>query len=348
MARVAFSPRPWGCSVGQNPWRIRSSVFPTPVGMFRFQGLPCCDSTSFPHARGDVPGKLETPPGTREFSPRPWGCSEIPAPFARQAAVFPTPVGMFRSRSPMPPPKNSFPHARGDVPVELVVLHFAQWFSPRPWGCSGVPNFRLMVSYVFPTPVGMFRQGSFFGAEGFRFPHARGDVPRNMYYASDDFEFSPRPWGCSAFSPTTTNFTLVFPTPVGMFQPPRPHRLLLPRFPHARGDVPVDTLEAEELTAFSPRPWGCSAAQPDAARPAGVFPTPVGMFRRHGVVLGFAVRFPHARGDVPPKRRDSFCFERFSPRPWGCSLARVLSASAIAVFPTPVGMFRYICGTRRC
>ena len=51
----AFSPHAWGCSEGQAADVVGGVVLPTPVGMFRSRGRPSASSSSFPHARGDVP-----------------------------------------------------------------------------------------------------------------------------------------------------------------------------------------------------------------------------------------------------------------------------------------------------
>ena len=72
-----------------------------------------------------------------------------------------------------------------------------------------------------------------------RFPHARGDVPRNVHQRHVDGEFSPRSWGCSAPFETPPKHVNVFPTLVGMFRCSRRWQYDLRRFPHARGDVPM-------------------------------------------------------------------------------------------------------------
>ena len=72
-----FSPRPWGCSVNGLGEITLSTVFPTPVGMFRRRGRRGRHRLGFPHARGDVPRVTAQASASTRFSPRPWGCSEV-------------------------------------------------------------------------------------------------------------------------------------------------------------------------------------------------------------------------------------------------------------------------------
>ena len=131
-----FSPRPWGCSDDADRRRRLPTVFPTPVGMFR-QRRPCGSRhKSFPHARGDVPAFFRAASIVSRFSPRPWGCSAQKPTYTASEVVFPTPVGMFRTKRRSTPLSGCFPHARGDVPSNRSQMIISSTFSPRPWGCS--------------------------------------------------------------------------------------------------------------------------------------------------------------------------------------------------------------------
>ena len=56
----SFSPRPWGWSdINVSLIRVLN-VFPTPVGMVRFQLRNLRNNNRFPHARGDGPRILES------------------------------------------------------------------------------------------------------------------------------------------------------------------------------------------------------------------------------------------------------------------------------------------------
>src|SRR5690606_1725734 len=93
--------------------------------------------------------------------------------------VFPTPVGMDRGLSGCASLGVGFPHARGDGPETAVVDQFLVSFSPRPWGWT-VRLLRPSLRFeVFPTPVGMDRDGGESGFHRVSFPHARGDGPTN-------------------------------------------------------------------------------------------------------------------------------------------------------------------------
>ncbi len=171
---------------------------------------------------------------------------------------------------------------------------------------------------------------------------------------------APRPWGCSArhrrpggrraVRPTPVGMfrrrprwwrrRRVRPTPVGMFRSTRPTRISCSGPPHARGDVPRTGAPRSPSTMSAPRPWGCSGLQaaPGAAR--GVRPTPVGMFRSATPPPMSRPCPPHARGDVPVLHDLPMGAGESAPRPWGCSGPTRSSGSALAVRPTPVGMFR--------
>ncbi len=253
-----FSPRPWGCSGVLLPNGDVAPVFPTPVGMFRPTKSSCRDLGCFPHARGDVPRRPSLSVVMRVFSPRPWGCSAHNRQISRRSGVFPTPVGMFRTRRANDGRGFGFPHARGDVPFWRAGKIEEATFSPRPWGCSVGTFDMLKYRDVFPTPVGMFRVAvnGMIILQGF--PHARGDVPCLTYTDITIIGFSPRPWGCSVLFLGLKKAKRVFPTPVGMFLPMTMTFLVIRSFPHARGDVPTSSDLALTKDMFSPRPWGCS------------------------------------------------------------------------------------------
>ena len=75
---------------------------------------------------------------------------------------------------------------------------------------------------------------------------------------------------------------------------------------------------------------------------AAVFPTHVGMFRCSGQDLGMPTCFPHACGDVPSDGTVEVVTGKFSPRMWGCSAGSHRGGAHQRVFPTHVGMFRFI------
>ena len=192
-----FSPRMWGCSGGRAAWNRGSPVFPTYVGMFRRGAMASRSGSRFPHVCGDVPARPANGKPFPEFSPRMWGCSGFPGHGHRHPAVFPTYVGMFRDRRGADGAHIGFPHVCGDVPMGRRERKQRKQFSPRMWGCSGLPDHQRHGGRVFPTHVGMFRRLNA-AAERLRgFPHACGDVPRTEAGFKAANLFSPRMWGCS-------------------------------------------------------------------------------------------------------------------------------------------------------
>ena len=192
-----FSPRMWGCSAADQRRLALRQVFPTHVGMFRSAVVYISTSRGFPHACGDVPMLTIQLQLTTEFSPRMWGCSGHNGRRQSTERVFPTHVGMFLSERTDSMHTASFPHACGDVPFRVSLVHLERMFSPRMWGCSGGgPH-------------------DFLGST--RFPHACGDVPLSRRGSKRLFRFSPRMWGCSAISDGRRQSLKVFPTHVGMF-----------------------------------------------------------------------------------------------------------------------------------
>ena len=152
--------------------------------------------------------------------------------------VFPTHVGMFRSRSSITTPWPSFPHSRGDVPTVLFADVIRRMFSPLTWGCSDYCAQSVAQYRVFPTHVGMFLLGGLIPLICACFPHSRGDVPASADVRNPWAKFSPLTWGCSEISDLVEEMIVVFPTHVGMFRIHGGTRRRRGCFPHSRGDVP--------------------------------------------------------------------------------------------------------------
>ena len=71
----------------------------------------------------------------------------------------------------------------------------------------------------------------------------------------------------------------VFPTPVGVFLLQMPEPTMSESLPHARGGVSRTACAVPQLTASSPRPWGCFLIHLREQAGVDVFPTPVGHTR---------------------------------------------------------------------
>ncbi len=150
---------------------------------------------------------------------------------------------------------------------------------------------------------------------------------------------SPRPWGCFQRRRLLQGRYDVFPTPVGVF-PVMLKRLSIDRrLPHARGGVSCYADFATASAQSSPRPWGCFCRASRCRRTTPVFPTPVGVFPRRPTPPTRGNRLPHARGGVSLVNDHSSLIFASSPRPWGCFSFPAGQLQAVAVFPTPVGVF---------
>ena len=130
----------------------------------------------FPHVRGGVSNTVKGIGGVVTFSPRTWGCFQLVVRGVLGEIVFPTYVGVFLFFWCDLCLMNSFPHVRGGVSHRAFNSGFADWFSPRTWGCfsSGLaPPSRF---FVFPTYVGVFLVRAKCPLQDLSFPHVRGGV----------------------------------------------------------------------------------------------------------------------------------------------------------------------------
>ncbi len=150
-----------------------------------------------------------------------------------------------------------------------------------------------------------------------RFPHARGDGPSILEKLPHPGKISPRAWGWPGIHSMRHPLEDDFPTRVGMA---RNHCIMKRhgiRFPHARGDGPTYGGRSGLFWAISPRAWGWPAFRASSNQPMTDFPTRVGMARHRAARGGDEVRFPHARGDGPNRRRAAAAGSAISPRAWG-------------------------------
>ena len=153
-------------------------------------------------------------------------------------------------------------------------------FSPRAWGWSECSPRRRLRGCVLPTCVGMVRAPRTSLEYVARSPHVRGDGPSCLISSSplrsfshvrgdgptDDLViwshvgFSPRAWGWSVETASSS--------------------LASQRSPHVRGDGPAAPGSEQEQGLFSPRAWGWSGPRIERRGLAQVLPTCVGMVRR--------------------------------------------------------------------
>ena len=212
-------------------------------------------------------------------------------------------------------------------------------FSPRARGCSlGISCFHIGIA-VFPACAGMFPCVSPPCDQGARFPRVRGDVPTIASNAAKIGKFSPRARGCSHLYERLVSYTAVFPACAGMFRCRTGCGCVRHGFPRVRGDVPLENIEPDTKSEFSPRARGCSSPSTWPCRWCRVFPACAGMFRAPRKSAPPPPRFPRVRGDVPVQFAANLMLVLFSPRARGCSGIRLRDKNPQEVFPACAGMF---------
>ena len=214
--------------------------------------------------------------------------------------------------------------------------------SPRTWGWSAVIGDGGHAGLVLPTHVGMVRRWPGLTSRSRCAPHARGDGPAARLFGELGIECSPRTWGWSAVIGDGGHAGLVLPTHVGMVLFRAVETELSPCAPHARGDGPAPDFAPSVATSCSPRTWGWSDLNLAVDVDDEVLPTHVGMVRPRYPLPMCAVCAPHARGDGPTCRGNSFENRRCSPRTWGWSRRKSAFPAPGTVLPTHVGMVRRV------
>ena len=137
----------------------RYRVFPTHVGVYRLDVPLVHLDCRFPHACGGVPGTDQLAAVKLLFSPRMWGCTGVFMEIPEKVLVFPTHVGVYRYCARSQWLLQRFPHACGGVPKTGAAGSHGHSFSPRMWGCTDVYLTEDEAASVFPTHVGVYRQG---------------------------------------------------------------------------------------------------------------------------------------------------------------------------------------------
>ena len=112
--------------------------------------------------------------------------------------------------------------------------------------------------------------------------------------------FSPPAWGWSVPGAPCAGCLCVFPTRVGMVRTSTSEASVSCRFPHPRGDGPVNVAPQWRSRWFSPPAWGWSNGCGERKTREPVFPTRVGMVRSAVADAEHRQGFPHPRGDGPP------------------------------------------------
>ena len=133
--------------------------------------------SDIPHACGDGPQVAVMGELTQEYSPRMWGWTGRSGTCGILETIFPTHVGMDRSRSKATWLITNIPHACGDGPKRKPGNRYQFPYSPRMWGWTGWSPARMVFLHIFPTHVGMDRSMQSSKQSWINIPHACGDGP---------------------------------------------------------------------------------------------------------------------------------------------------------------------------
>ena len=261
---------------------------------------PSPERLGVPHASGDGPTARPPSSRRRRCSPREWGWTDARHSDAPGDDVFPTRVGMDRSRPSTRARTASVPHASGDGPRLRPAICAASTCSPREWGWTDLSEHLTGARHVFPTRVGMDRRRRAAMRPSACVPHASGDGPTIALTRRMTHPCSPREWGWTVWVDPAEVTPTVFPTRVGMDRSRHREPIQRTRVPHASGDGPPELLQALALVVCSPREWGWTDLQEIARELFAVFPTRVGMDRHRPDRKHGSPRVPHASGDGPP------------------------------------------------
>ena len=147
------------------------------MGLYRVDRSARGIKRRFPHRRGGVRNPATNKKSPQAFSPQAWGCTRGHLIHVRVSSVFPTGVGVYLPRLTLEGYQARFPHRRGGVPPVLAGVRLVAEFSPQAWGCTAAHSRAKGGLPVFPTGVGVYRDGVRSHVEEASFPHRRGGVP---------------------------------------------------------------------------------------------------------------------------------------------------------------------------
>ena len=212
----------------------------------------------FPRARGDAPDLVLRAGQTYQFPPRTRGCTRGRAALGVLVEVFPAHAGMHPGKTHRIFTHPGFPRARGDAPITNYGTRLLKKFPPRTRGCTHVHVGLSGHLSVSPAHAGMHPKRPRRACRRRCFPRARGDAPLAFMSRMVFILFPPRTRGCTHVGVAHHAPYRVSPAHAGM----HPSTLTSPtaptRFPRARGDAPIEAIEAIGIERFPPRTRGCT------------------------------------------------------------------------------------------
>ena len=187
------------------------SVLPAYAGMFLVPKRLILNICGSPRVCGDVSLMVSRRIQQIRFSPRMRGCFQDLIDTLGRILVLPAYAGMFPSRNPCRPTRQSSPRVCGDVSGSGLRRKTVTRFSPRMRGCFLLVSWVEFYRFVLPAYAGMFPTISCPTFQRACSPRVCGDVSRKNRPLLRSLWFSPRMRGCFLSRPRSAKVSFVLP-----------------------------------------------------------------------------------------------------------------------------------------
>ena len=315
-------------------------MFPTHVGIALGYSHSIVRYQHVPYACGDC----ATPPTDRArkrpCSLRMWGLRGGLGLPSRAWGMFPTHVGIAPAATPLPVLPGNVPYACGDCAYIGSVYVPIRKCSLRMWGLRDDAPGVIPYQVMFPTHVGIARFCGLLCGTVLNVPYACGDCAAPLFASGGARRCSLRMWGLRDHSTKSASAYPMFPTHVGIARPRPGAARCCRHVPYACGDCAGKVWTPPRQTSCSLRMWGLRGVLQRESGFRQMFPTHVGIARRHPGASESGADVPYACGDcadVPCQHRAA---ELCSLRMWGLRGRRLAIRSLNPMFPTHVGIAR--------
>ena len=338
--RRVCSLRMWGLRASLRPALQSRTMFPTHVGIARNPSCASRPASDVPYACGDC-AYIETARyAGKVCSLRMWGL-RAPLPSVRARPImFPTHVGIARTLYAIAASFPHVPYACGDCARLSGTWRARSLCSLRMWGLRVLFAVQGRTSYMFPTHVGIARDGLGFRRAEYDVPYACGDCAM-VYQAIERLaECSLRMWGLRVSPRANQRPARMFPTHVGIARRSGNCTRRCRYVPYACGDCACGKLIVFPDEACSLRMWGLRGRAVYQRVAAPMFPTHVGIARVRQFHNGFDHDVPYACGDCANAGKGCKSTFECSLRMWGLRDGLTVEARLTDMFPTHVGIAR--------
>ena len=150
-------------------------------------------------------------------APRRWGYTLSGLCAFSSSAGCPTQVGIYRLFASIPANMNRLPHAGGDIPQFVVIIHCRRSAAPRRWGYTPELSNICQDDTGCPTQVGIYPSPRRQDLPPPRLPHAGGDIPVVSNTCFARIMAAPRRWGYTNMGRPLTGAPYGCPTQVGIY-----------------------------------------------------------------------------------------------------------------------------------